>query len=86
LHTSAVTKAARIERLSAELEARRWILPCRGGVPEPDVRALVQEILAFTPEDHMGDRLSALVLALDVIRTDENRPRAYIGRIDLLRR
>jgi predicted phage terminase large subunit-like protein len=81
LHTSATTKAARIERFAAELEARRWIMPARAGMASAQVRALCQEILAFTPEDHLGDRFSALLLALDVIRGEENRPRAAWLRV-----
>jgi phage terminase large subunit-like protein len=78
LHTSALTKSARIERFAAELEARKWILPNRGGVPDAEVRALVAEILSFAPDDHLGDRLAALLLALDVTRTEETRPRAQM--------
>jgi hypothetical protein len=73
-----LTKSARIERFAAELEARKWILPNRGGVPDAEVRALVAEILSFAPDDHLGDRLAALLLALDVTRTEETRPRAQM--------
>lgn len=48
----------------------------RGGVLEPEVRALVEEIVSYQHGDHLGDRLSAVLLCLDAIRGQENQPRA----------
>ncbi|MCE5240308.1 hypothetical protein LLH23_17730 [bacterium] len=51
-----------IESMGAEIEAAKWIIPTSDGTwdgAEPEVRAWMQELVDFDPNDHTGDRLMA---------------------------
>ncbi len=73
LHTSAATKSARVEWLMAELEAGRWAFRNLPGERDRELDKLVDELLTFSFESHMGDRLSALLLAVEAARQFEGR-------------
>lgn len=62
------------ERLGAEMAAGKWILPSVDGVPAtPELRALVRDLLAYSPLDHTPDRVAALLLATTAIETSGQR-------------
>lgn len=46
-----------IESLATELANGKWIIPCVGGVCEPEIEGWIQEMLNYNPEAHSGDRL-----------------------------
>jgi hypothetical protein len=74
------------ERLGAEMAAGRWILPSVGRVPvTPELRALVRDLLAYTPRDHVPDRVAALLLATTAIASSSVRVES-LARVDLLAR
>jgi phage terminase large subunit-like protein len=88
LATTASSKTARLEWLQCELEAGRWLVHHEpGGAPGAatithEIGSLVNEIVDYDPESHMGDRMSALLVALEGVRTLEANPRPK-GRTDL---
>jgi hypothetical protein len=83
LATTATSKRARVEALSAELAAGRWVFRQPLGHPSPDMRKLCEELAVFSFETHAGDRVSALLIACDGVRGLESRPRARWLRLDL---
>jgi len=74
LHTSATSKRLRIEMLSAELAAERWSFRQPGALPD-EMRKLAEEAVAFSWEEHTGDRLSAWLQAVEALRMREAKPR-----------
>jgi hypothetical protein len=73
LPTTATSKRARIEALSAELASGRWVFRCPLGSPSPELRKLVDELGTFSLDSHTGDRASALLLACEAVRALEQR-------------
>jgi hypothetical protein len=73
LPTTATSKRARIEALSAELASGRWVFRCPLGSPSPELGKLVDELGTFSLDSHTGDRASALLLACEAVRTLEQR-------------
>lgn len=83
LPTTATSKRARVEALSAELASGRWIFRNPSGTPGPELRKLCGELLNFTWESHTGDRASALLLACEAVRALESRPRVGFVQINV---
>jgi hypothetical protein len=75
LSTSRQSKESRVEALSAELASGRWIFRQGGGYPSPELRKLLADMSTFSFDRHCGDRLAALLIAVEGIRLTENRPR-----------
>ena len=74
------------ERLGAEMAAGRWILPSVDGVPSThELRALVRDLLTFSPLDHTPDRVAALLLATTAIESSSQRVE-LLPSVDLLSR
>jgi hypothetical protein len=62
------------ERLAAEMAANRWIIPSIDGVPSTgELRALVRDLMVYSPTAHTPDRLAALLLATTAIETSAQR-------------
>lgn len=58
-----------LESIAAELENGKWIFPCdEAGRCHPEVEALINEMLFYTPSGHTGDRLMGLYFAREVAR------------------
>jgi hypothetical protein len=76
LTTTATSKQARVEALSAEMASGRWALRQPLGNPNTEQKKLLDELATFSFESHCGDRASALLLACEGIRTLESRPKA----------
>jgi hypothetical protein len=69
--------------LASELAAGRWSIPSGDGRHlHPEVRQLVTEILDWSPTEHCGDVLAALLFA----RSQADLGRAQVGRLNLLGR
>jgi hypothetical protein len=77
LATTATSKRARVEALSAELASGRWVFRCPMGAGA-ELRKLVNELQAFTFDTHAGDRASALLLSCEGARAIESRPKGGI--------
>jgi hypothetical protein len=75
LPTTATSKRARIEALSAELASERWVFQQPLGSPSAELRKLVSDLQTFSADSHTGDRLSALLLACEGARAFEARPK-----------
>jgi phage terminase large subunit-like protein len=78
LPTGSTNRLARIEALNAELSSGRWAFSCPLGYPGPELKKLVDDLSVFNLESHTGDRLSALFLALDGIRSLESKPKGRV--------
>lgn len=78
VHTSAASKAAAVDQFCSELSQGRWAFMQPGGTLDPQMRALVQEILDFTPQDHTGDRFAALLAGIQALRTLDLRPKGRV--------
>lgn len=65
-----------VESMAVELRAGQWIFPsgAQGEDVDPEVRALIREMLFYSPTAHTGDRLMALWLAREAIR-NHGQPR-----------
>lgn len=75
IHTGSQNKDAALAALSGEFEFGKWRLHNpRGGMTD-DMIALRRDLLAYTPDEHLPDRVSAVILALQGIRLAEQRPR-----------
>jgi len=57
-----------IESLAAELASGKWRIPNRNGVMHPEVAALVDEMLFYSPAAHTGDRLMSMWFAREGVR------------------
>lgn len=57
-----------IEGFAIELSNGKWIFPCTNGIAAPQVEALIQEMLYYTPKAHPGDRLMAAYFARERAR------------------
>ncbi len=86
LATTATSKQARVEALSAELASGRWAFRHGCDGPAPELRKLCDELITFSLEAHAGDRASALLIACEGVRTLEARPRARLVHLDLFTR
>ena len=75
LSTSRQSKESRIEALSAELASGRWVFRQPLGHPDAELRKLIGEMQVFSFDRHCGDRLAALLIAVEGVRATENRPR-----------
>jgi hypothetical protein len=51
------------EGLATELSNGKWLFPASGGTLDPEVAALVRDLLYYSPTAHVGDRLAALLFA-----------------------
>jgi hypothetical protein len=59
------------EKFAVELEQGLWEIPSINGQPASgEVAKLIQDILYYAPDKHMGDRLAALLIAR--AHADEN--------------
>jgi hypothetical protein len=83
LSTSRQSKESRVEALSAELASGRWVFRQAAGEPGPDLQKLLSDMATFSFDRHCGDRLAALLIAVEGVRALENRPKA--GWIPLTR-
>ena len=86
LPTTASSKAARTEWLSAEMASGRWSIRHVGGDLPEQSRRLCEELLAYSPEAHCGDRLAALFIAVEGIRQHKARPKARLFNLNLMNR
>lgn len=67
-----------VESLAAELEDGQWILPSPdvSGAPlEPEVDALVKELVGYHPSKHTGDRIMAMWFCREGMRSFERKNR-----------
>lgn len=70
-HTTGKVKhdpALGVESIAIELENKKWAFPNIGGHCHPEIAALIEELLYYTPHAHTGDRLMALYFARDLAR------------------
>lgn len=58
-----------VESLAVELANGKWIIPNDDGVCEPDIAEWIQEMLAYSPTQHTGDRLMASWIAREGSRS-----------------
>jgi len=88
LSTSRQSKESRVEALSAEISSTpcRWVFRAPLGQPSHELRKLIGEMQVFSFDRHCGDRLAALLIAVEGVRATENRPRGGVFRLDLLNR
>jgi hypothetical protein len=82
--TTATSKIARVEMLASELGpgVNRWAL--HHSVPKPEAAALVRDLEMASLDAHLGDRLCALLLAVEQIRNIESKPRVRFTSRHLL--
>lgn len=74
-----------LESLGVEMSNGKWIIPCKGGSPAPEVQKWISELLTYDPRGHAGDRLMASWFAREGARL--GRPKKLRGRrVDLLSR
>jgi phage terminase large subunit-like protein len=85
LHTSQASKRMRVEMLCSELAGGRWSFR-QPGFLDPQMKQLTQELLSFSYHEHMGDRVAALLVAVEAIRQREQRPKLRSFRTDLFTR
>lgn len=85
LPTTGPSKRMRVEMLASELAGARWSLRQPGFLPD-DMRKLAQEAMAFSYEDHCGDRLAAWLVAIEAIRQREQRRPGRWVSLDMLSR
>jgi hypothetical protein len=61
-----------LESIAVEMSAGKWVLPNQGGTLEgtidPEVLALINEMLRYDPRSHTGDRLMAMWFAREGVR------------------
>jgi hypothetical protein len=78
LSTCRQSKESRVEALSAELSSTpcRWVFRQPLGRPSQDLRKLLDDMATFSFDRHCGDRLAALLIAVEGVRAVENRPKA----------
>jgi len=74
-----------VESLAAEMAGGKWRIPNRNGVMQPEIAALVDEMLFYSPAAHTGDRLMSLWFAREGVRLGDKRVEAPVG-IDINRR
>lgn len=84
-HVSATARRTQVEMLSSELGGGRWSLR-QPGTLDPEMKRLAQETMAFSYEEHCGDRLSAWLQTIPVIRAREQRRKGRVFKLDLLTR
>jgi len=77
VHTSASSKAARVEWLAAELGAGRWAFRNMPGESSKELEKLSEDLVSFSFESHTGDRLAALLVAVEGVRKFEARPKGH---------
>lgn len=73
-----------MESMAVELANEKWIIPSRNGIVHPELDAWRTELLYYDPKTHPGDRLMASWFARE--GAGQIKPKAQVGRIDLLRR
>ncbi len=74
-----------IESLAAEMAGGKWRFPNQRSVMHPEVSALVDEMLFYTPAAHTGDRLMSLWFAREGVRLGSRTVEVSAG-FDLNRR
>lgn len=79
-----------VESIAAEMATGRWIIPSPDGTvqgAEEEVDYLVQEMMAYTPNNHTGDTLMALWVARESARTSRGQAKGNVefGRLRLRR-
>ena len=62
------------EHLGTELSAGKWIIPSQGGVLHSEVQSWVDDMLAYDPRSHCGDRLAASLFASHGARDSTSVP------------
>lgn len=58
-----------IESIAAEMAARKWIIPSTERRCHPEVTKMLDELLYYDPNGHTGDRLSALWISKEGLRS-----------------
>ncbi|MBI2898160.1 MAG: hypothetical protein HYY06_31715 [Deltaproteobacteria bacterium] len=71
-------KAWRVEALCSELEQGRWAIP-----PTDEGRILARDLLLYSHERRHGDRLAALLVAVEGMRDVEGRRKVGWATIDM---
>jgi hypothetical protein len=74
-----------IEGLATEIANGKWVIPNEGGKMHPEIAAWVNEMLAYDPSLHTGDRLMACYFSREGAR-QAFATRGAVGHIDLMRR
>lgn len=64
-----------VESISVEMFQGRWAFPNDGGVMDKELAALLAEMRAYSPDSHMGDRVSSLWIANMGAHTKRRGPR-----------
>jgi hypothetical protein len=73
-----------LESMATEMSLGKWIIPNKGGKCHSQVQAWIDEMLYYDPMTHPGDRLMSSWFAKEGSRL--SRPKARIGKLDLLSR
>ena len=74
-----------IESLAAEMANGKWIIPSLDGLPlTPEVSALIDEMLFYSPDKHTGDHLMAAWFAREGARMGAQT--VEFGRVNWNRR
>jgi len=73
-----------VESLGMELAAGKWIIPCDDELrPPPIVGEWISEAVAYSPEEHMGDHLSASWICREAIRASPTAGRLSPSFFDI---
>ena len=70
------------ERLAHALELGKLVIPSSGGL-HPEIRQLVADLQRYSPADHIGDRLAALLIARSTWAMGQDR--AIVSPVHLAR-
>jgi hypothetical protein len=73
-----------MESMAVEMANNKWIIPSKNGVLHPELDTWRTELQYYDPRTHPGDRLMASWFARE--GAFKTKPRAQMGRVDLLRR
>jgi hypothetical protein len=58
-----------VESIAIELANEKWIIPCDHDLrPNSEISSWISEAVGYSPDDHMGDRLSASWICREGIR------------------
>ena len=80
-----------VEAIAAEMAMGRWWLPTWDGTREgceEEIDELIEEMLAYQPNNHTGDLLMSLWIARDGARQSRQKiaGKVEFGRLNLRRR
>lgn len=70
-----------IESLAVEMAGGSWIVPNVNGIVHPEVQSWFNELAAYTPQSHTGDRVMASYFAREALRRFERRGRTIQARL-----